>query len=122
MGKGEKVGLLDKIMNAFKEQSEKKVVARVLKKASRIIGETIYDAEKQVERLSEKIADKKEDLDSAYLTSIDPVEAKGNEEDHAKYFLDGIKTLKKEIASFEDQLEEQQNILDAAEEELAAIS
>lgn len=115
-----KTSLIDRIMESFKEMGHKKIVQRVIKKSERILGETIYNAEKKIERLKEKIVDKKEDIDSARI-AIDPEIAKGQEEHYAKQYLDGIKKLKSELSDFEDQMEVQEEILALAKEELTEI-
>ena len=119
--KNTKTSLVDRIIAALKEMGHDKTVKRVIKKAQRILGETIYNAEKEIERLNEKITDKKEDIAEAYL-AIDPEVAKGQEEHYAKSYLTSVRDQKSELEDLEDRLEEQKLILAAAKEELKEIS
>lgn len=115
-----KTGLFDRIMVAIKDHGDEKTVKRVLKKVERILGETIYNAEKEIERLKEQLEDKKEDVAEAYV-KIDPEVAKGNEEAYARDYLQNVRVVKSELADLEESLEGQQDILKAAQEELSAI-
>jgi chromosome segregation ATPase len=116
----EKKGLLERIMDTFKEVGNKRTAQRHLKRVNRILTETLGDAEKRSERLVMDIEDAEEKLEEAYV-KVNIEKSEHDVDAYAQDWLNDIENKEEELEALKDKLETEEGIKKAVKERLKKI-
>ena len=107
--------MLEKIQGYLKDKSDVRVIKQVLKRANRVLTETIADADREIERLSYELGEEVERVAVTYK-NMDIDRARGNEDEYAVQYLSNIKNAKKSLVKMESELATQEAIKTAAKD------
>jgi hypothetical protein len=107
--------MLERIQDYLKDKSDERVIKQVLKRANRVLTETIADADREIERLTYELGEEKEKVAVAYK-NMDVDSARGNEDKYAVQSLNSIKNAKKSLVNMEKELATQEAIKTAAKD------
>ena len=108
-------GLLDKMLNFFKEKGEERVVKRFHKRLNRKVNETVIKLNGEIEKIKEKIEDQNEVVNEAIVkVDIDRAKDLDGLDNYVESFVANYNNCESSLAQLKDELSDLQDQLATA--------